>query len=142
MRIVQIKKASLDTRLPLPLFSSSVPAGFPSPADDYMEGKLDLNDLLITQPVSTFFVRVVGDSMQDAGITSGDLLIVDRSITASHRNIVVAIVGGEFTVKRLLLQDKKIFLAAENPAYSPLEMSEESDFEVWGVVTYVIHPLK
>lgn len=136
----EIKKAIKNKKLSLPLFSSVVEAGFPSPADDYVDKHLDLNDLLITHPVSTFFVRVQGISMQGAGISSGDILIVDRSLNAVHGKIVVALLDGEFTVKRFLIKDKKVFLSPEHPQYNVIEVSKESDFQIWGVVTYVIHP--
>ena len=123
----------------LPFYESGVQAGFPSPADDYLDRQLDLHELLVEHPEATFFVRVEGDSMAGAGMGSGDILIVDRSLKASHGKIVVALLNGEFTVKRLLLKGKNLYLAAENPRYAPLEISEESDFQVWGVVTYVIH---
>ncbi|MGC2596344.1 MAG: translesion error-prone DNA polymerase V autoproteolytic subunit [Rhabdochlamydiaceae bacterium] len=123
----------------LPIYLESVQAGFPSPAENYLDKTLDLNELLITHPAATFFVRVAGDSMQNGGISSGDILIVDRSIEATDNRIIVAIVGGEFTVKRLKMGEGRISLVPENPAYPILEIKEESDFQVWGVVTYVIH---
>jgi DNA polymerase V len=125
--------------LKFPFYESRVPAGFPSPADDYLERQLDLHELLVEHPEATFFVRVEGDSMVGAGMYSGDILIVDRSLKAGHGKIIVALLNGEFTVKRLLAKGKKVYLAAENPRYAPLEITEESDFQVWGVVTYVIH---
>ncbi len=114
-------------------------AGFPSPAEDYLDKTLDLNELLIAHPAATFFVRVSGDSMQNAGIFSGDILVVDRSLEAADNKIVIAIVSGEFTVKRLKIREGRISLVPENPSYPILEMKEGSDFQVWGVVTYVIH---
>jgi len=122
-----------------PLFLSRVPAGFPSPADDYIEGKLDLNKHLIKHPAATFFVRVIGDSMVEAGIYSGDLLIVDRALEAVDNNIVVAILNGELTVKRMKHVHGQLFLVPENKDYSPIHVLEESDFEIWGVVSSVIH---
>lgn len=122
-----------------PFYGSGLPAGFPSPADDHLEHQLDLHELLVEHPEATFFVRIEGDSMIDAGMHSGDILIVDRSLTPSHEKIVVALLNGEFTVKRLLIKGKKVILAAENPRYLPMEIQEEADFQVWGVVTYVIH---
>jgi DNA polymerase V len=113
--------------------------GFPSPADDYVERQLDLNEHLVRNRQATFFLRVRGDSMIGAGIYDGDLLIVDRSLKATHKKIVVAVVQGELLVKRLLHVDKKIFLAAENPSYAPIEVTSELGFEVWGVVTHAIH---
>lgn len=120
-------------------YESGLPAGFPSPADDYLERSLDLHELLVEHPEATFFVRVQGDSMTGAKMHSGDILIVDRSLTAAHGKIVVALLNGEFTVKRLVRKGQKLYLAAENPCYPPIEVTEESDFQVWGVVTYVIH---
>lgn len=125
--------------LSLPIYLASVPAGFPSPAEHDLDKTLDLNELLIAHPAATFFVRVTGASMQNAGIFSGDILVVDRSLEAIDNKIVVAIVGGEFTVKRLKIREGQISLVPENPIYPILEMKEGSDFQVWGVVTYVIH---
>lgn len=124
---------------PIPLFQTSVQAGFPSPADDSIENRLDLNELMIRHPSATFFVRVTGNSMQGANICDGDILVVDRSLTASNGKIVVAILNGEFTVKRLKMNHNQITLLAENPLFPPIEVSDEMDFEVWGVVTYTIH---
>ncbi|HOP31404.1 MAG TPA: translesion error-prone DNA polymerase V autoproteolytic subunit [Spirochaetota bacterium] len=125
-----------------PLFVVRVPAGFPSPADDYIENTLDLNDFLIEHPAATFFVRVAGDSMTGAGINSGDILIVDRALTPRSGSIVVAILNGEFTVKRLSCVNGKMFLLPENPAYDPIEITDGSGFEVWGVVAHVIHTVR
>lgn len=125
----------------LPLYSCPVSAGFPSPAEDYLEGKLDLNHYLVPHPAATFFVRVTGDSMLGAGIHPGDILIVDRSLEASDGKVVIAVVNGELLVKRLRLNEISIGLVAENPNYPPLLVTEMMDFEVWGVVTNVIHPL-
>jgi DNA polymerase V len=121
-----------------PLFSA-VQAGFPSPADDFMEKMLDLNEHLIQHPAATFFVRVEGDSMMGAGILKGDILIVDRSIEAVSERIVIAVINGEFTVKRLKMENGKISLEAENPNYPPISIKKEWDFQIWGVVTYIIH---
>lgn len=123
----------------IPLFTSSVQAGFPSPAEEHIESSLDLNDFLIKRPASTFFIRVQGDSMQNAGIFSNDILIVDRSLTPSNGAIIVAILEGEFTVKRLFIEKNQISLVAENPNYSTIKIKKDSSFQVWGVVTYVIH---
>jgi DNA polymerase V len=122
-----------------PLFLSRVRAGFPSPADDYLEKKLDLNEHLIQHPAATFFVKVIGDSMINAGIFSGDILIVDRSLEAENNKIIVAILNGEFTIKRMKKRLGKLFLFAENPNYPPIEVIDGMDFEVWGVVIHVIH---
>ena len=123
----------------LQMFLESVSAGFPSPADDYLEKKLDLNELLIHHPAATFFVRVTGDSMVEAGIYSGDILVVDRSLNAKECSIVIAVVDGELAVKRLHFQKNKIYLLPENKNYQPIEITAEMGFEIWGVVTTVVH---
>lgn len=137
--VAEILKVEASNPLPLPIFLPHVQAGFPSPAENYLDKTLDLNELLISHPAATFFVRVAGDSMRNAGIFSGDILVVDRSIEPPNDKIVVAIVNGEFTVKRLKCKEGRISLIPENPAYPILELKEGSDFQVWGVVTYVIH---
>ncbi len=128
--------------VPLPLFTGRVPAGFASPADDYLDQKLDLNELLIAHPAATFFVKVDGDSMIGAGIHTGDILIVDRALEARSGQIILAILNGEFTVKRLRKEDGRILLYPENPKYRPIEVPESCDFCVWGIVTFVIHSVK
>jgi len=125
-----------------PLFCTRISAGFPSPADDYIENALDLNEYLIKHPAATFFVRVTGDSMIGAGINSGDILIVDRSVTAVNNSVIVAVLNGEFTVKRLVKRGSCIHLFPENPAYEPIEINNGSEFEVWGVVIHVIHSMR
>lgn len=126
-----------------PLFMTAVPAGSPAPGEDAIETGLDLNRHLIRQPAATFFVRVSGDSMTGAGIFSGDLLVVDRSQSASDGSVVIAIVDGELTVKRLRRHPagdpRGISLVSENPAYSPVQIGEGTDVDLWGVVTAVIH---
>lgn len=139
LKIVDLFQPALSESLECPAFTSSVSAGFPSPADDYVEKNLDLNDMMVSHPAATFYVRVEGDSMRDAGIQSGDLLVVDRSLEAADGKIVVAILNGEFTVKRIEIKGIQVRLLAENPLYSPIEISADSDFQVWGLVTYVIH---
>ena len=124
-----------------PLFMVPVTAGFPSPAEDYIEGRLDLNNLLIRHPSATFYVRVAGDSMILAGIHPGDILIVDRAMEPGDKKVVIAVINGELTVKRIRLFSGRICLYPENPDYQPIEITEGMDFEVWGVVTNVIHPL-
>lgn len=140
-RVSEIFLPEKTTFIELPLFLESVSAGFPSPADDYLEGKLDLNDYLIHNPAATFLVRVTGDSMKNAGIYSGDLLIVDRSLEPKDGNIVIAVIDGELTVKRLKYKQNKLTLVPENPKYKSIEITESMNFEVWGVVVTVIHPL-
>lgn len=125
----------------LSLYACPVSAGFPSPADDYLEGRLDLNQYLIKHPTATFFVRVTGDSMIGAGIHTGDILIVDRALEARDGKVIIAVVNGELLVKRLRIEKKKVYLASENSDYPPLVITDLMDFEMWGVVTTVIHPL-
>lgn len=121
------------------LFDISVPAGFPSPASDFTHRTLDLNEFIVKHPASTFFVKVSGDSMQGAGIYEGDIIVVDRSLEAVHGTIVLALVNGEFTVKRLQKLNERVFLQPENPRYPPLEILPDMHFEVWGVVIHVLH---
>lgn len=104
-----------------------------------MDDALDLNELLVAKPAATFFVRVQGTSMVDANIFPGDVLVVDRSLEVKHRDIAIAILNGEFTVKRILKEGKRLFLAPENPKFPKMEVQEGEEFQVWGVVTYVIH---
>lgn len=121
-----------------PLFSTHVPAGFPSPADDYIECGLDLNELLIKHPSATFFVRVSGDSMIGAGIYDGDILTVDRALQPVHGNIVIAIVSGELTVKRLYKKNNSLELHPENETYPIIKINIEDALEIWGVVTSAV----
>ena len=118
------------TKLRIPMASANVQAGFPSPAEDHIENSLDLNE------------HLVSNSMRDAGIQDGDTLIVDRSVTPGDRQIVIAMLDGDFTVKRLRKRGKRVFLEAENPDFAPIEISESQDLTVWGVVTFVIHPAR
>ncbi len=126
-------------QLERPLFLSPVSAGFPSPAEDSAEQYLDLNTFLIRNKSATFFCRVKGDSMKDVAINDGDILIVDRSIEPVPGQIVVAILDGDFTVKRMVRKGTRWELHAENDQYPPIAISENMDFKVWGVVTYTIH---
>ncbi len=119
------------SELKLPRFSSNVPAGFPSPAEDYVEQKLDLNDF-IQHPSATFFVRASGESMIGAGIFPGDLLVVDRSVEAKNRSIVIAVISGEMTLKRLIKKHGQCYLQPENPVFPTIQMQEGD--EIWGVV--------
>lgn len=123
----------------LPFFQSAVEAGFPSPAENDMDGELDLNELLIKHPAATFFLRVSGSSMIKAGIHHGDILVVDRSIEPAHGKIVIAALNGELTVKRLYSKGNKVQLMAENDNYPPIEVPDFADLRFWGVVTNVIH---
>ena len=124
-----------------PLFLEPAPAGFPSPAGDYIESRLDLNELLVLHPSATFFVRVAGDSMQGAGIHDGDILVVDRSLEPGSGSVVVAAVNGELTVKRLMRREGACVLLPDNEAYQCLDIPEGADVHIWGVATSVIHRL-
>jgi len=129
----------LEKGLNRPLFDSKIQAGFPSPTDDEVGDSLNLLELLVPHPNATFYVRVVGDSMQGAGIFSGDILIVDRSSKPVERSIVVAVVNKEFTVKRLVYENGIPTLVPENPSYPTIRLRAEEELEIWGVVTYVLH---
>lgn len=123
----------------LPLYQGFISAGFPSPTDDFIEERIDLNQKLVPHPAATYFLRVSGDSMRDAGIFSGDLIIVDCSLKPKHGNIVVAAVNGDLTLKRLEVSPAGVFLIPENDAYSKIQIKENDDFTIWGVVTHSIH---
>ncbi len=133
--------AAITRKLFLPLQLERVAAGFPSPADDYLEGRLDLNQLLIEHPAATYYVRAGGDSMTGAGIHDGDILVVDRAVAARSGSVVIAAIDGELTVKRLCRDDGEIRLLAENDRYPSRQISPDADLTIWGVVRYVIHAL-
>lgn len=140
IRAASIWSAKADYPMRFPSFLTRISAGFPSSADDFIENQLDLNELIIKHPAATFFVHVEGDSMLQAGIQSGDILVVDRAVEPCPGKIIVALLNGEFTVKRMIRETSgKVFLKAENNRYSSIEITPETDFQVWGVVTYVIH---
>ena len=132
---------SSPSRLSLPLFTGKVAAGFPSPADDYVEKNLDLNELLVQKPAATFFVRAQGESMLGAGIHPNDILVVDRSLEAVPGKVVICAINGELTVKRLERVNEQWQLKAENPAYADIVIHDELELVIWGVVTNVIHAL-
>ena len=136
-----IKPADLREIVTFPLFSDLVQCGFPSPAADYVEQRIDLNQLLIQHPSATYFVKASGDSMIDGGISDGDLLFVDSAITASHGDIVIAAVDGEFTVKKLQLRPT-VQLIPMNSAYSPITISSEDTLDVFGVVIHVVKAMR
>ena len=139
VKVVDIWRFEGRTRLEVPLFTAGVSAGFPSPADDFIDRSLDLNEFLIKHPAATFFVRVEGHSMIGSGIHPGDILIVDKALEPYDGSIVIAVVNGEFTVKRFKRERGRCWLIPENPAYAPIEIAGDMQLEVWGVVTYVIH---
>jgi DNA polymerase V len=126
-------------RLARPLLLEAVQAGFPSPADDYLDTALDLNEHLVENPAATFFMRAAGDSMEGAGVRDGDILVVDRARQPRQGSIVVASVHGELTVKRFRTRDGRALLLPENPDYAPLVLDGDEGLDIWGVVTFVIH---
>ncbi len=142
MQITEIIAPNIDKKIERPFFSVSVSAGFPSPADDHLDRSLDLNEYLIQKPAATYFVRVSGDSMIGAGIYDNDLLVVDKSLDPNNNDIVIAIVNGDFTLKRFLRQKNKIILMPENENYEPIEINDPQNFQIWGVVTSVVHKLR
>ena len=140
MKLSILGNSTIRSELSIPLFTECVAAGFPSPAQDYVEGSLDLNELCVQHPAATFFVRVHGDSMTDAGIYPNDVLVVDRSVAARDGDIVIASVDGEFTVKELRFKPAPR-LVPRNPAYAAIEVAEDGELEVFGVVTSVVRQL-
>lgn len=134
-------RPDFGTALALPLHHSVLPAGFPSPADDYLETRLDLNKHLVNNTSATFFAKVRGHSMEDAGIHEGDIIIVDRSKEVRNNDIAVCVINGEFTVKRICFDGDHITLKpeTESKTFQPLKITESDQFMVWGVVTYIIH---
>jgi DNA polymerase V len=135
-------QASGSARGAVPFALSRLHAGFPSPADEYREPALSLDSFVVQHPEATFYVRVAGDSMRDAGISANDILVVDRALPATHNAIIVAMIEGEFTVKRLYRKEGIIALLPANPRYRPIHITEEMDFQVWGVATYCLHKLR
>ena len=127
------------TQLDLPLAGTAIAAGFPSPAEEYVEIALDLNKELIKHPAATFYARVKGDSMVDAGIQDGDLLVIDKALDPKEGAIAVCYLDGEFTVKRLTVQEEGVYLMPANAEFKPIRITEENNFLVWGLVAYVIH---
>ena len=137
----KISSFDINKSVIIPLYNYSISAGFPSPADDHLEKNLDLNEYLIKNPTSTFFVRVQGDSMVGAGINSNDILIVDRSLEISNGKIIIAVLYGELTVKRLRFSKNEIWLDADNEKFDSIKITEEMNFHIWGIATNVIHKL-
>ncbi|MFB0900611.1 MAG: translesion error-prone DNA polymerase V autoproteolytic subunit [Dehalococcoidia bacterium] len=132
----------INGSLPVPYILSKVSAGFPSPADDFIDNKIDINKMLIKHPAATYFIRVTGQSMIDYGIQDGDLLIVDRSLNDINKKIVIVVMAGDFLVKHIYKKNKIFFLSSGNKNYQEIEITEEMDCIIWGVVTYVIHATK
>jgi DNA polymerase V len=136
LQFYAIEEASFDE---ITLYGDSVPAGFPSPADDYLDMDLNLHDYLVQHPSATFCVRAIGDSMVDAGIQSSDVMVIDRALTPKNNDIILAVVNGEFTVKRIKKSEDELYLMPANESYKPMKITEEMNFQVWGVVTFIIH---
>lgn len=137
-----VQLADNPTSFKVPLFGHTVRAGFPSPADDYVADTLDLNDHLMPRKEASYLIRAKGDSMVGVGIHDGDILVVDKSITASDGCVVIALLDGQFTVKTLEKKRGRIRLIPANPEFQPIELKDEQELQIWGVVTNVIHSLK
>jgi DNA polymerase V len=142
MHIITCGPPKSQNTTKLPLFLAKAACGFPSPADDYIESHLDLNQHLIRHPAATFFIRVEGDSMNEVGILDGDLLIVDRSLSPTNGAIIIAVLGNELTVKQLRIKNNKAYLLPANPKYKTIEVNKNENFHCWGVVTYAIHDVR
>lgn len=141
LKVKEVFSVSDEDGKEITIVYPKVSAGFPSPAEDFFQERLDLNSYLIKHPASTFFVKVEGDSMVDAGIYNNDLLIVDRSLTPKENSIVIAAVNGELTVKKLKRINGKLCLIPENKIYPSIELKDETDLRIWGVVIYSIHKI-
>ncbi len=135
---IELYRSEADLALEIPYFSAGISAGFPSPALDFEDLKIDLNKHLIRNPSATFFGRVKGDSLKNAGIDDGDLMVIDRSARALHNKIAVVFLDGEFTAKRIQKKGSEVWLLPENEAYQPIKVDPENQFLVWGIVTHVI----
>jgi DNA polymerase V len=138
MNNLKLYKCEINSKVNLLLTTQGISCGFPSPADDYFEQFIDLNDILIQDKTSTFFGRATGNSMEDANISTGDVLIIDRSLEAHNNSIALCILNGEFTVKRLLIEKNQVTLIPENKDYNPQVITDDMEFNIWGVVTYII----
>ena len=134
-------QADVSSELELPYVVNGISAGFPSPADDFLDINIDLNKHLIKNPSTTFYGRVKGDSIKDAGIHDGDLLIIDKSLEPTNNKIAVCFIDGEFTVKRIRIEKNCVWLIAENQNYKPIQVTKDNDFIIWGIVTNVIKRL-
>ena len=138
MRNLEIHSIDISTSLPLQYADEGIRAGFPSPAQDYMEQAIDLNKEIVKHPASTFYGRVVGDSMRDEGIEEGDILVIDKSLELMNDDLAVCFIDGEFTVKRVRLETDAAWLVPANPDYPKIKVTADNDFIVWGIVTYTI----
>lgn len=139
---VEINEVESGNSRLIPLMENTISAGFPSPATDYMSTGIDLNKELIRNPSSTFYGRVKGDSMQDAGIFDGDIIVIDKGLEPENDDIAVCFINGEFTLKRIVIEDNRLMLMPANKKYKPILVTPENTFIVWGIVTYVISKVK
>jgi DNA polymerase V len=138
---LEIFSAATESVLELPVISEGISAGFPSPALDFIDLTIDMNKHLVKHPATTFYGRVKGQSMRDAGIFDGDLLVIDKSLQPTDNKIAVCYIDGEFTIKRIQIQKDCIWLIPENEAYQPIKVTADNDFIIWGMVTHVIKAL-
>jgi|UniRef100_UPI00404AD8B7 DNA polymerase V len=138
---LEIFSAATESVLELPVISGGISAGFPSPALDFIDLTIDMNKHLVKHPATTFYGRVKGHSMKDAGIFDGDLLVIDKSISPTDNKIAVCYIDGEFTIKRIQIQKDCVWLIPENEAYQPIKVTADNDFIIWGMVTHVIKAL-
>jgi DNA polymerase V len=136
-----IFSASTETELALPFVDNGISAGFPSPALDFIDLSIDLNKHLIKHPSATFYGRVKGDSLKNAGVDNGDLLIIDRSLEPTNGKIAVCFIDGEFTAKRIKITKNEVWLIPENENYAPIKVTEDNTFLIWGIITHVIKDL-
>lgn len=137
-KALEIFRAEVNSELSLPIADEGIKAGFPSPAQDFMDLAIDLNKELVRHPASTFYGRVRGDSMQDAGVYDGDILIIDKSLEPRNGDMAVCFVDGEFTIKYIKIEKDIVWLIPANDSYSPIKVTEDNDFLIWGIVTYSI----
>ncbi|WP_294822868.1 translesion error-prone DNA polymerase V autoproteolytic subunit [uncultured Flavobacterium sp.] len=138
MQPLNFFRPDTETNASVPFISHRIAAGFASPAQDFLEERIDLNKELVKNPLTTFYITVSGNSMINAGIADGDLLIADRSLEPADGKVAICLIDGDFTVKRLKVGTDCIYLMPENPAYKPLKVTEDNNFTIWGIVTYVV----
>ena len=136
--LLEFYTSNTDTKVALYVVENGISAGFPSPADDFLDLSIDLNQAFIKNKSATFFAKVKGDSMKNAGIDDGDLLIIDKSLEPVNGKIAVCFIDGEFTVKRIKIERQCVWLVAENKQYTPIQVTKDNDFVIWGIVTTVI----
>lgn len=140
--VVEINNVDSSNSRLIPLMENTISAGFPSPATDYMSTGIDLNKELIRNPSSTFYGRVKGDSMQEAGIFDGDIIVIDKGLEPENDDIAVCFINGEFTLKRIVMENNRLVLMPANKKYKPIVVTQDNTFIVWGIVTYVISKVK